>query len=77
MEIIIEGHRYHITNDFKHPGEGIRGLYLKDFKPKKNNVRDVSDEFDRYHMTNEPWEILERARAEGSYQGVKYIGLVP
>jgi hypothetical protein len=71
MLIIVEGHRYEVTSEFKHPGEGIRGMYLADFSGK-----DVSEDFERYHMTNEPWEILEKAREQRKYKGIIYLGPV-
>jgi cytochrome b involved in lipid metabolism len=70
--LVIEGHRYDVTKFApKHPGEGIRDTYIRYYKNK-----DVSDEFDRMHFTNEPWEILEKAREKGEYNGVKYLGKV-
>lgn len=68
--VTIEGHKYDVTRFCsKHPGEGIRGVYLHTYRNK-----DGTSDFDRYHMTNEPWEILERARNEGEYNGIVYIG---
>jgi cytochrome b involved in lipid metabolism len=68
IHLTIEGHIYDVTN-FTHPGEGIRNIYLRDFKNK-----DCSEEFDHYHMTNEPWEILEEVRKSKEYRGIKYVG---
>ena len=44
----------------KHPGEGIRNIYLKNF-----NGKDISSHMDRYHNTNEPFEILENIIKSG------------
>lgn len=66
--LIIDGERYDVTN-YKHPGEGIRGIYLREQKGDK------SEDFEYYHMTDEPWEILEKAREKGEYKGVKYLSL--
>jgi hypothetical protein len=66
--LTIEGHLYEIHN-FSHPGEGIRDVWLKNYAGKN-----VSEEFDYYHMTNEPWEILEKARELGEYKGIVYKG---
>lgn len=70
MLLIIEGHKYDLFK-FSHPGEGIRDVYLHHYKNK-----DVSEEFDHYHFTNEPWEILEKARELGEYKGIRYLGKV-
>ena len=40
----------------KHPGEGIRSIYLKQY-----NRRESTEEYDRFHMTDEPDEILNYA----------------
>jgi len=70
MLLIIDGHKYDVSK-FSHPGEGIREVYLYNYKNK-----DVSKELDHYHFTDEPWEILEKARELGEYKGVRYIGKV-
>jgi cytochrome b involved in lipid metabolism len=69
--LTIEGHVYKVTSKFTHPGEGIRDQYIRNYRGKE-----VSEEFDYYHMTNEPWEILEQARLKGEYKGVIYMGPV-
>ena len=66
--IVVEGHLYEIHN-FQHPGEGIRDVWLKNYVGK-----DASCDFEYYHMTNEPWEILEKARELGEYQGIVWKG---
>ena len=40
----------------KHPGEGIKNSYLKNFDRK-----DVTNLFDKFHLTNEPDELLEKS----------------
>jgi len=69
--LTIEGHKYLVTTKFQHPGEGIRDVYIRDY-----DGNDVTYQFDIHHFTNEPWEILEKARKNGEYQGVKYLGKV-
>ena len=53
-----------------HPGEGINSLYLRDFKN-----RDSTDEYERYHNTNESDEMLKVAREEGYDEetGIYYV----
>jgi len=65
--ISIDGYIYDVCN-FDHPGEGIRDCYLNRYRNKE-----VSDEFFRYHMTDEPDIILEQARELGMYEGVRYV----
>jgi len=70
--ISYKGEWYDVT-EFSHPGDGIKGIDLKDFDGK---VIDI--EFDREHMTDEPFEMLLEAKRLGlgltSYQGIKYLG---
>jgi hypothetical protein len=66
--ITIDGYIYDVSY-YNHPGEGIRGCCLKYY-----NRKDVSKEFFRMHMTDEPDIILEKARKEGSYENVYYVG---
>ena len=66
--ISIDGYIYDVSN-YNHPGEGIRGCYLKYY-----NCKDVSKEFFHMHMTDEPDVILEKARKEGSCEKVYYVG---
>ena len=48
-------YKFDITNYIsKHPGEGIKNIYLRNF-----NGKDITDMMDRHHLTNEPFEILE------------------
>ena len=64
----IDGEVYDVTK-YKHPGERIRNIYLRDYKNK-----DCSEEFHHYHFTDEPFEILEKARELGTYKEVIYLG---
>jgi cytochrome b involved in lipid metabolism len=66
--IRIDGEVYDVSK-YKHPGDGIRGIDLKDY-----NNKDCSEEFHYYHYTDEPFEILEKARKLGKYNGVIYLG---
>lgn len=68
--IIVEGHKYMVTEQFNHPGEGIRDVYLRTL------TGDQTEDFNHYHMTNEPWEILEKVRALGVFKGIYYKGPV-
>jgi len=65
--VSIDGYIYDIAN-FDHPGEGICGCCLKHYKYKE-----ISSEFFRYHMTDEPDYILEQARKYDIYDEVYYI----
>ena len=54
----------------KHPGEGIRSIYLRQY-----NRRESTEEYDRFHLTDEPDEILNDAiqnDAENK-KGIDYI----
>ena len=67
--ITIEGHTYDVTlYAGRHPGEGFRQTYLVDCKGK-----DMSEEFFYNHLTDEPWEILEKVREKGEYMGIKFL----
>ena len=67
--IIIEDDVYDVSKYIKsHPGEGIRNVYLHDF-----NRKDCSNVFDRYHTTNEPFEIIEKAKKYGSFEDVYWV----
>jgi hypothetical protein len=54
----------------KHPGEGIRSIYLKQY-----NRRESTEEYDRFHMTDEPDEILNYAIKNDieNKKGIDYI----
>ena len=67
--LIIEDDIYDVSKYVSsHPGEGINNAYLKDF-----NLKNCSSVFDRYHFTNKPFEILEKAKKIGSYNGVFWV----
>ena len=69
--IIIDKHKYDVTLYIhKHPGEGIRGVELRQM-----NNKDMSYEFDRFHYSDEPFEILEKVRKLGEYECIKYLGV--
>lgn len=67
--LIIDGEMYKILN-YKHFGDGKRGIYLHKYFGK-----DVSKMFERCHMTNEPWEILDDVR-KGKHDQIKHLGPV-
>ena len=54
----------------KHPGEGIRFVNLRQY-----NKKDATEDFDRHHMTNEPDEMLIKAKEEGFDEetGIYYV----
>jgi len=66
--LAVNGHKYDVTH-FDHPGEGINGMYLRNFKDKT-----VDKVFEVSHCTDEPQEMLEEARAFGEHEGIKYLG---
>ena len=69
--ISIYQHIYEVQKFVKlHPGEGIKQTYLREYKR-----RESTDEFERYHNTNEADEMLELAREEGYNEeaGIYYV----
>ena len=54
----------------KHPGEGIRFVNLYDYKRQE-----VTEEFERHHFTNEPDEMLIKAKEDGYDEetGIYYV----
>ena len=54
----------------KHPGEGIANVYLHNFKR-----REVTDLFEKYHATNEPFGILENVVKQklDESTGIQYV----
>tara|TARA_R100001163_G_scaffold65825_2_gene65304 strand:- start:3250 stop:3522 length:273 start_codon:yes stop_codon:yes gene_type:complete len=66
--LTIEGHRYEVSA-FDHPGDGIKGIEVHNMGGK-----DVSEGFEEYHMTDDPWEMLQEARENGECDGIKYLG---
>ena len=67
--LCIEGSIYDVSKYVnKHPGEGISGVYLRQYK-NKNCTKD----FDKFHITNDAFEILEKAKLGDSCSGVRYV----
>lgn len=65
----IEGDIYDVTEYIAlHPGEGIRNTYLRSY-----HRHDVTDEFDRMHMTDEPFDIIAKAKKDGYDDGIYYV----
>lgn len=54
--VTIDGYLYDFSK-YNHPGDGICCIYLKNYKRK-----DVSKEFNYYHFSDSPFEILEKAK---------------
>ena len=54
----------------KHPGEGIHDTYLKYY-----NRKDATEEFNRFHYTNESDEMLIESKkiGEGEETGIIYV----
>lgn len=54
----------------KHPGEGIADTYLRNYKNK-----DCTEEFEKFHFTNESDEMLINAKNEGYDEetGIYYV----
>ncbi|MHB1949304.1 MAG: cytochrome b5 domain-containing protein [Gammaproteobacteria bacterium] len=70
--ITVEGERYEVTLYMEHhPGEGIKDIFLKNYKNK-----DVTEQFNLFHMTHRPWHLLEKARANQEASGIIYLGSV-
>jgi cytochrome b involved in lipid metabolism len=65
----IEGEWYDVT-DFKHPGEGIRGTYMRDY-----NGKSIDKEFEHYHYTDKAHEIIFKVNQKGEYKRIKKINL--
>jgi len=62
---------YEITKFIsKHPGEGINSTYLRDYKNKES-----TEEFEKYHFTNESDEMLINAKKEkfDDETGIYYV----
>lgn len=73
--ICIERELYDVAQFVaKHPGEGIRNVYLSAYRHK-----DTTREFDQFHNDNEPHEMLVRARSLGfdPTTGIRYLGRNP
>ena len=56
----------------KHPGEGISDTYLRSYKN-----RECTEEFERFHFTNEADEMLINAREEGYDEETKIYYVCP
>ena len=54
----------------KHPGEGIRNIFLNHFK-----FKECTSSFERYHYSNNPDEMLIRAKNSGydNETGIYYV----
>lgn len=75
LVICIERELYDVAQFVaKHPGEGIRNVYLSSYRHK-----DTTREFDQFHNDNEPHEMLQRARSLGfdPTTGIRYLGRNP
>ena len=72
-QILISINRdiYDVTSYIsKHPGEGIRSLYLRCY-----NGRESTEEFEKFHMTDEPDEILYKTKENMNDEktGIHYV----
>ena len=65
--ITIDSEKYDVTH-FKHPGEGICNAYIRDY-----NNKDATEEFEHYHYTDPPFEMLELAKKDGFHKGIRYV----
>lgn len=64
----IKGHIYDVSQfRLDHPGEGIRNIFLDE-----HNRREVSAQFEHFHMTNIAEEYLIEAK-DGKHPTIKYI----
>ena len=67
--IIYEDDIYEISRYIpKHPGEGISNVYLARY-----NRKNITNDFNKYHMTDEAFELFEKVKIEKSYNGINYI----
>ena len=67
--IIYEDDIYEISKYInKHPGEGISNVYLARY-----NRKNITNDFNKYHMTDEAFELFEKVKIEKSYNGINYI----
>lgn len=68
--IIINNHIYEVSEFVKdHPGEGILNEYLQNYKNKN-----ATEEFNRFHFTNEADELLLESKEGGQHNGIYYVG---
>ena len=67
IKIKINEEWYDVTKFMsKHPGEGM--VFLTDY-----NKQDVTEEFYKFHFTEEPEEMLIKAIERGNYEGIIHI----
>ncbi|EGG14017.1 hypothetical protein DFA_11779 [Cavenderia fasciculata] len=67
--VIINGKVYDVSHFHSlHPGEGINGQYIADHAGK-----DCSDLFEKFHQSDDPFEMLEKSE-DGKEPGIVYIG---
>ena len=69
--ISIYNHIYEISKFInKHPGEGIKNMYLRDYKNKE-----CTEDFEKQHFTNESDEMLINAKIHGYDEetGIYYV----
>ena len=67
--ISVDDHIYEVSGYQKqHPGEGINSIYIHKF-----NKKNVSNLFDKYHLSNDSYTMLEQAREKGSYNDIYYV----
>ena len=64
----IDGDIYDVTIPINILVKGIKNIYLRSY-----HRHNVSDEFDRMHMTDEPFEIIIKARETGHENGIYYV----
>ena len=67
--IIYEDDIYEVSKYInKHPGEGINNVYIKRY-----NYKNCTSEFNRFHMTDEPFQILEKVKNLGTFMNIHYV----
>lgn len=67
--IIYDNDIYEVSKYIKdHPGEGINNVFIKRY-----NGKNCTSDFDRFHMTDEPFEIIENSKKNKCCKNVKYI----
>lgn len=75
--IVISGHRYDMTKfASRHPGEGIRGVHLKNYIEGTKLGKQATEDMDYHLHSNEPYRWLEEARAGDTSKGIIYLGEV-
>ncbi|EFA80881.1 hypothetical protein PPL_06470 [Heterostelium album PN500] len=67
--IIVNSKVYDVSHFHAlHPGEGINDQYIADHAGK-----DCSELFEKFHNTDEPFEMLDMSE-DGKTEGIVYIG---